>query len=137
MKKLILLLILLAACTQQPEHGHEAEALKLDATSDAMDLHGVMVTFNRPLLETGKPANIAFIFTKNDQLVELEKLHGMDMHIIIVKEDLSIFEHLHGKKKETGYGATHTFSEAGDYRMWIEFQLDGQQHTVMYKLHVS
>jgi hypothetical protein len=66
-----------------------------------------------------------------EPIKQFDIVHDKLMHLIIVnKEDLSHFAHIHPKlDNETGiFQIEHTFAQAGKYKMWIDVKpKDGMQ----------
>ena len=62
------------------------------------------------------------------------------MHIIIVGEDLSYFDHIHPTydTPNSDFTINHTFPESGKYKIWIDFKpKNGIQTIVAFKLDVT
>lgn len=78
-------------------------------------------------------------FPVDDLQVEHEKL----MHVIGVSDDLSEFFHLHpGKIGEGMWALTHVFTNAGNYKFWVDVKYRGTSYafeqptlTVAGKIH--
>ena len=61
----------------------------------------------------------------------LEIVHDKIMHVIVVRNDLEYFDHIHPEEKEKGvYVVPYTFYVPGNYRIWADFTKDGMQHIV-------
>ena len=69
-----------------------------------------------------------------------ETIHDKLMHLIVISEDLSYFEHVH-PTLDSNHGVfsiNHTFPEAGNYKLWIDFKPKGGIQTlVAFKFNVS
>jgi len=142
MRKAIILLLILAACTaqapQEMDHAMPQGVMKVHASNDTMKLHDYTITFERPELTAGKEAKFAVKLMKGDKPLPLQPLHGAPMHVIVVSKDLNKFYHLH--PEETAPSALevhHTFEEPGEYRMWVEYMSDNLEHIIDYDLKVE
>ena len=94
------------------------QALQIPAVSEFFDNvivgnYQVALDHNVPLVK-GKP--MQFIFTYQDVLgngVELEPYLGADMHLVVIKDDLSEYVHAHPDDSTTssddGHDHEHTF----------------------------
>jgi plastocyanin len=77
-----------------------------------------------------------------DPIKEFELVHDKLMHVIIVAEDLSYFAHIHPAIKDINADSTftisHTFPEAGKYKLWIDFKPKrGNQTLAAFKFNVA
>jgi Cu+-exporting ATPase len=120
-------------------------------------------------LKVGQTARLDFRFEKNGQpFKELESYLGEPSHMIVIRQDGSVFRHLHGHTHnatpkpmtqtthmgnmnediEKGhadpnarYGPTITydlqFAQAGEYKIWAEFQYQGKAIVFDYTLQVK
>jgi hypothetical protein len=66
-------------------------------------------------------------------LREYELVHDKLMHLIIVSEDLSYFDHIHPTFEDTAESFTisHKFPQAGIYKLWIDFKPKGGDRTLV------
>lgn len=63
-----------------------------------------------------------------DQRVELETVHEMDMHLLIVSQDLSYFAHEHPTPDSGGnYTVRHVFPHGGPYVLFEDFTPRGEE----------
>src|ERR671911_2801429 len=96
--------------------------------------YNVNVQFDPVTPQAGKPTHLSLIVTEQkvgEPIKQFDIIHDKLMHLIIVnKEDLSHFTHIHPKlDRETGiFNIAHTFAKAGKYKMWIDVRpKDGMQ----------
>jgi hypothetical protein len=73
----------------------------------------------------GQPTTL--IFTVKDDVGtlvrDLQVSHEKPMHLLIVSEDLSEFDHLHPEQVADGaFHITHTFPYGGNYRLYVDFR---------------
>jgi hypothetical protein len=99
------------------------------ATSSMMSKttnYNINVQFDPATPQAGKPTNLSLIVTEQkvgEPIKQFDIIHDKLMHLIIInREDLSHFAHIHPKlNKETGvFHIAHTFVNAGKYKMWID-----------------
>jgi hypothetical protein len=66
-------------------------------------------------------------------LREYELVHDKLMHLIIVSEDLSYFDHIHPTLEDNAKSFTisHKFPQAGIYKLWIDFKPKGRDRTLV------
>jgi hypothetical protein len=110
----------------------------------AMTNYNVNVQFDPATPQAGKPTHLSLIVTEQkvgEPINQFDIIHDKLMHLIIVnREDLSHFAHIHPKlNKETGiFHITHTFAKAGKYKMWIDVKpKGGLQILTAYPLNVE
>jgi hypothetical protein len=118
-------------------HDHHSPQSKTTVTSpmvSAMVNYNVNVQFDPAIPQAGKPTHLSLIVTEQkvgEPIKQFDIIHDKLMHLIIVnKEDLSHFAHIHPKlDRETGiFHIAHTFAKAGKYKMWIDVKpKDGMQ----------
>jgi hypothetical protein len=64
--------------------------------------------------------------------------HARRMHLIVVRRDLTGFQHLHPKQTADGaWEVPLRLPEAGSYRLFADFTRDGESHTLGTDLHVD
>ena len=101
-------------------------------------------------LEAGKPATISFtpkVAGKENEPVPLETVHEKKIHLIVVSNDLSYFDHIHpeynadgsyhievlgkGEAYSSNAGKNETrFDNGGDYFLFADYQPSGALHQV-------
>ncbi|HET9057368.1 MAG TPA: heavy metal-binding domain-containing protein [Chitinophagaceae bacterium] len=105
---------------------------------------------NPTQLEAGKSATLSFtpkVVGKDNEAVPLDVQHEKKIHLIVVSNDLSYFEHIHpdyhpdgaykievlekGKPYTNGAGKTETyFNSGGDYTLFADYLPSGGSHQV-------
>jgi YHS domain-containing protein len=99
---------------------------KLAAQLETQDLHEYTVDFStsQPAL-AGKPVamTLAVRYADTKKLVpEFERIHERWMHLLMVSEDLSWFEHQHPVRGKDGiFRLTWRFPRPGRYRVYADF----------------
>lgn len=103
----------------QPIKKDEINALKVDISS------------KQGVLESGKPVNFSISITDNGKNVPLEVQHDMKMHLLVVNEELTWFDHIHPEEQtDSTYNVSETFPFAGKYLMFTDFKAVGLLGTV-------
>jgi hypothetical protein len=102
----------------------------------AMTNYNINIQFDPVTPKAGKSTNLSLVVTEQkvgEAIKHFDKIHDKLMHLIIVnKEDLSHFAHIHPTlNKETGiFHISHTFAKAGRYKMWIDAKPSGGIQTL-------
>ncbi|WP_430611791.1 heavy metal-binding domain-containing protein [Flavobacterium sp. JP2137] len=83
----------------------------------------VKISSTPEVLEAGKSANLAIAVTAADKPVPLEEAHEMKMHLLLVSEDLSWFDHIHPQEQKDGsYTVAETFPNGGNYLIFTDYK---------------
>jgi hypothetical protein len=92
-------------------------------------------------LAAGKPLRLSFQARNADNLPIrfLEYVHERPMHLIVVSDDLSEFDHIHPELAAGDrYEVIHTFKHGGRYRLYADFTPPGAaQRIKMFELTVG
>ena len=88
---------------------------------------------SRPMqLVAGQPATLTYTpqeLGHEQAPVPLAVVHEKKIHLIIVRKDLSVFEHEHPEFTAQGnYQAAFTFPKGGDYVLFQDYTPDGSGH---------
>ena len=115
-------------------HSHHSETTATYTMFSPSINYNVNIQFDPPVPQAGKPTHLSLVVTEQkvgEPIKQFDIIHDKLMHLIIVnKEDLSHFAHIHPKlDRETGiFHIAHTFAKAGKYKMWIDVRpKDGTQ----------
>ncbi|MBI2655818.1 hypothetical protein HYX06_05360 [Candidatus Woesearchaeota archaeon] len=109
-------------------------------TRSSVDIHMYKVGFIRPDAQLGKEGLLKF--TINDiqfkkPVSDLEIVHDKIMHVVLVRNDLKHFDHVHTEMTEPGvFSVPYKFSSSGTYRIWVDFTINGMQHIVDFDINV-
>jgi hypothetical protein len=91
-------------------------------------------------VKAGEAVDLIFTIQNADREVvrDLQIVHEQAMHLLVVSEDLSKFDHLHPEQEADGrFRVTHTFLQAGNYRLYVDYTpLDTHQIVNQLSLQV-
>src|SRR3989344_2595261 len=82
---------------------------KMNSDSDMQNsMSEIVIEFE--VLQKGKPVN------------NIDVVHEKIMHLVLVREDLKYFDHVHPEKTGEGkYSVPYEFLSGGSYRLWTDF----------------
>lgn len=111
---------------QQPmEHGHQGH--------EAMSSSEMLMVSTKPAgIEAGKPAQLNLMIHGADGSVvkEFERIHTKLIHLIIVRDGLDQFAHVHPDVDDEGnITIAHTFLVGGKYRLYADHKSKGKDET--------
>jgi hypothetical protein len=112
------------------------DAVRGLAVNDA----GMTLALDRTEVEAGRETALRFRIAGSDgQAVrDFAVEHEKRMHLIVVRRDLSGFQHLHPQLDQTGTWATPlTIPEAGSYRIFADFKRGDSNQTLAADLAVD
>ena len=81
-------------------------------------------------LGAGKPTPLAVRITDADgvPVTELDEAQGEpSLHLILVRRDLTGYQHLHPERRGDRFGTTATLPEPGVWRAYADFEVDGEK----------
>lgn len=117
----------------------EAASVTLPGLQVAQDGYRLLV--GRARLGTGDPrARLEFqIVDRGSRPVrEFEVAHEKRMHFIVVRRDLTSFQHLHPTMRSDGtWTAQVDLARGGAYRVFADFTREGEQRTLGADVHVG
>ncbi len=89
------------------------------------------------IIQAGKQVIFSFtpqIVGKETEPVPLDVDHGYEMHLILISNDLSWFDHRHPGLSDLGtYEQSYTFEKGGVYNLFAEYTPTGSIDTVQVK----
>lgn len=101
---------------------------------------GYTLQIDRGFFTAGETAPLTFRITDARGRVvrdDYELEHDKRLHLIVVRRDTAIFEHLHPRKGEDGtWSVDLTLREPGVYRAYADFKIDGNRRTLATDLFV-
>ena len=106
-----------------------------------IDIYKYSVQFITSNINTVSNTELTFIIKdkeSNKPISNLEVVHDKIMHVILVRKDLKYFDHIHPIQKELGaFSVPYSFYAPGEYRIWIDFTIDGMEHIIDFDTIVS
>ena len=118
--------------------GHEgaAEVHGLAVANDA----GLQLEVLTPELRRGREQRLAFrvVDARGVPVRDYDVEHERRMHLIVVRRDLTGFQHLHPTLRADGTWSTRiALPDAGSYRVFADFSHDGEATTLASDLRVD
>jgi hypothetical protein len=136
-----------SASENKSHHNHHSSHSKTGSTSSTISAlinYSVNVQIDPAIPQAGEPTKLNFVVTEQkigEPIKDFDVIHDKLMHLIIVnKEDLSHFAHIHPElDRESGiFHISHTFAKAGKYKMWIDAKpKDGMQILTAFAFNVE
>jgi hypothetical protein len=99
----------------------------------AVSDNGLTLRLARSAATPGQPFQLAFrIVDRRGQTVrDFDVEHTRRMHFIVVRRDMTGFQHLHPTQAPDGsWTVAVTLRDAGSYRVFADFSVDGKPHTL-------
>lgn len=126
------------ACPMHPEetgkHGDKCSKCGMDlklVRKDNTENIKVKITSTPKKIEVGNPTQLAFTITENDKNVAFDIVHEKKIHLLIVDETLTWFDHKHTEEQADGsHTVTETFPYSGKYFVFTDFKASGSPATV-------
>jgi hypothetical protein len=101
---------------------------------------GLTLQLARAAARTGRPFELAFrVVDRRGQAVrDFDVEHTKRMHLIVVRRDMTGFQHLHPTQRSDGtWSVPVTLRDAGTYRVFADFSHDGKPRTLADDLQVD
>jgi hypothetical protein len=115
-------------------HGEVAMAMAPQAVRGlAVSDNGLTLKLARTTAAPGKAFDLAFrIVDRRGQTVrDFDVEHTKRMHFIVVRRDMTGFQHLHPTESPDGtWSVRVTLRDAGTYRVFADFSVGGTPHTL-------
>jgi hypothetical protein len=118
-------------------HGGEGTAAPVRGLGPTSD--GLTLKLSQNTLPVRRRATLAFTVVEKDgkPLREYEVEHTKRMHLIVVRRDLTGFQHLHPRLGADGRWTTPlTIAEPGSYRVFADFKSGRKNYTLAADLEV-
>jgi hypothetical protein len=108
--------------------------------SEAFDKASYFMKFATSTTPVKPNQNVTLSFVprkkgSENEKVALEIEHEKKIHLIIVSEDLSYFNHIHPEMNDVGYTVSTSFPHPGTYTLFADYKPEGAEK-VVDKLHV-
>jgi hypothetical protein len=113
-----------SAAAPAEEHGGHGGASETDEHALALDVE-------RASFQPGEEADFAFRVTGPDDaaITEFDVEHERRLHLIVAREDLTGFQHLHPEMAPDGtWSVPLSLADPGTYRVFADFSHDGEAH---------
>jgi hypothetical protein len=114
-------------------HGEEAKMTPQAVRGLAVSDGGLTLKLARTTAAPGQPFNLAFrIVDRDGQTVrDFDVEHTKRMHFIVVRRDMTGFQHLHPTGRADGtWTVPVTLSDAGSYRVFADFSVNDKPYTL-------
>ena len=139
---LILFAAILAGCNREGSHHADHKKPGGDEHAGHSGGHSMLMVQTDPSpVESGKPAKLKLMIhdAKGAMVKNFDVVHEEKVHLIIVRDELDQFAHLHPTVDATGnLTVTYTFPTGGVYRLYADHQpTGGKQGTAMGELKVK
>lgn len=83
----------------------------------------VQIASEPKIITANNPALFIISVTESGENISLEIVHTMKMHLLVVNEELTWFDHLHPEKQaDETYYVAETFPSAGKYLFFIDYK---------------
>lgn len=120
----------MSAMAANGEHTEMAvQAVRGLAVSD----NGLTLKLSRTTARPGKPFTLAFriVDRRGETVRDFDVEHTKRMHFIVVRRDMTGFQHLHPTDSADGtWSVPVTLHDAGSYRVFADFSTGGKPHTL-------
>ena len=107
----------------------------------ALAANGLRLAPSETRFEAGAANEWTFriVDDENEPVTDFEYAHGMRSHLIVVRRDLSRFQHLHPELDSDGTWHVENFvlPDPGIYRAFVDVVVDGQPTTLGFDLFTS
>jgi hypothetical protein len=117
-------------------NGESAAPVRGLAVSD----NGLTLQLARTTARPGQRFNLAFrIVDRRGQTArDFDVEHTRRMHFILVRRDMTGFQHLHPTQKADGsWSVPATLKDSGSYRVFADFAIKGKAHTLADDIQVD
>lgn len=122
------------------EHGMAPAAMAHPVRGLGVSEHGLRLVVADPELRRGAPTTLVFrvVDDRGATVRAFDVAHTKRMHVIVARRDLATFQHLHPEQRADGAWAVDvTLAQAGSYRLFADFERDGEPRTLAADLRVD
>ncbi|MFL5833479.1 MAG: hypothetical protein ACJ76B_05825 [Solirubrobacterales bacterium] len=125
--------------TMDAHGGHGSAAAAHEPAGLVVSADGYALRLTPSHVEQGERRELRFaIEAAGEPITEFDELHERRMHLIVVRRDGTGFRHLHPEMDAAGiWSVPVAIREAGVYRVFADFSVDGEQETLATDLFVS
>jgi hypothetical protein len=121
---------------EREAHGEAVQSVRGLAVSD----RGLTLQLARTRFQRDTPSNLAFriVDRRGRTVSDFDVEHTKRMHVIVVRRDMTGFQHLHPTQAADGtWSVPVTLRDAGSYRVFADFSANGTPHTLADDLTVD
>jgi hypothetical protein len=114
-------------------HGEAPSGADLAPGGLALAQDGYALRLERSAVVAGQPGDLRFTISGPDDrpVVDLTPTHDKDLHLIVVRRDLTGYQHLHPTRDATGlWTVPLTVAEPGPYKVFADFQPAGRDRSL-------
>ena len=101
--------------------------------AEEADEHALGLDVQQASFQPGRDTELAFSVTEPDGTVvtDFDVKHERRLHLIVARDDLSGFQHLHPEMAADGtWSVPLTLAEPGTYRVFADFAHEGEDHVL-------
>jgi hypothetical protein len=121
---------------EREAHGEAVQSVRGLAVSD----RGLTLQLARTRFQRDTPSNLAFriVDRRGRTVSDFDVEHTKRMHVIVVRRDMTGFQHLHPTQAADGtWSVPVTLRDAGSYRVFADFSANGTPLTLADDLTVD
>jgi hypothetical protein len=122
-----------ATMAPQRGHGDDARMAPQAVRGLAVSERGLTLELARTTATAGDRFDLAFLIVdrRGQTVRDFDVEHTKRMHFIVVRRDMTGFQHLHPTEKRDGtWSVPVTLRDAGSYRVFADFSVDGEPRTL-------
>lgn len=91
----------------------------------------VKLSSNPEIIQAGKETKLSISITEGSKNATLDVVHEMKMHLLVVNEELTWFDHVHPEEQADGtYSISETFPAGGKYLLFTDYKPIGASNEV-------
>lgn len=101
---------------------------------------GMQIVVDDPELRPGRTQKLRYrvVDERGRTIRDFDVEHEKRMHLIVVRRDLTRFQHLHPEQQHDGsWAIASRLDDPGSYRLLADFTRDGKPYTLAYDLRVD
>lgn len=102
--------------------------------------YNVQIGLSQEKLIAGQPFEIKFtVLNKenNQPITDLAIVHENPMHLVLAKDDLTEFSHLHPELQGASYVISYALPTPGFYKGWVDFSYKGETNIVDFLIETE
>lgn len=136
----VILFVRVIPASVLPPGGEHAEPVLKETSAGydrAVTLEGdkyvASLELSSPLPAVGIPVDLTFMFKNkadSSAITDVDVVHEQPMHLVIVRDDLTQFAHIHPELRGSSYAISYAFPAPGKYKMWANVTYQGENHIV-------